>query len=1562
MFSASPNSLALSALFERQVERTPEAVALVLDSETLSYRELNARANRLAHRLRKLGVERDTLVALSVERSVELVVGILGILKAGGAYLPLDPSYPRDRLDFMLADSRAKLFVTHGASSALSTEQVLCVQIEDTALEPDHNLECTVEADQLCYVIYTSGSTGKPKGVLVTHENVVRLFEATHAWYGFDSADVWTLFHSCAFDFSVWELWGALLHGGKLVIVPYALSRSPDDFWRLLAREGVTVLNQTPSAFRQLAQAALSQQQPAALALRYVIFGGEALELQGLRAWFERFGDQQPRLVNMYGITETTVHVTYRPIGWQDVHAGLGSVIGVPIPDLGIHLLDAQQSPVAEGEAGEIYVSGAGLARGYLNRPELTAQRFVTLAPSPVTAPTRLYRTGDLARRLPNGEFEYLGRIDQQVKLRGFRIELGEIESAIAEHPAVSEVVVVVREDNPGDKRLVAYLASPEGSELMEALRAALRTRLPEHMVPAAFVMLPKLPLTENGKVDRAALPAPAETRPDLDTEYEEPSGALERRIAALWQRLLRIDRVGANDRFFDLGGSSLLAVESLVELRRELGRSVPTMLLFEHPSARALAAALEDTHSQKAASETATLPRPLRSSVVEPIAIVGMAGRFPGARNVHELWQKLQGGRELVRFFDDAELDPRCAADAGDPRYVKARGVLEDADCFDAGFFGETRAQAELMDPQQRVLLEVAVAALEDAGIVPERHGNLIGVFAGTGHNTYLLKNVVQRGDRIAALGDLALILSNDKDFVATRIAHRLGLTGPALSVHTACSTSLVAVCQAVRSLLDHECDAALAGAASVTVPQHAGHLHVAGAMLSADGHTRSFDAAATGTVFSDGAGMVVLKRRSDAERDGDRIYALIRATAINNDGGDKASFTAPSVAGQAAVIARAHAAADIDPETISYVEAHGTATALGDPIEVEALTRAFRMRTERRGFCALGTIKSNLGHLTAASGVAGLIKTALCLHHRALVPSLFFEQPNPSIDFAATPFYVQTRAEPWPPSAAQLPRRAGVSSFGVGGTNAHVVLEEASRHERAATPRPLELLLLSAKSATALARAADELSAHLAQQPSEALADVAYTLQSRRQHFAQRLYVVCSDRDQAIAQLQRPAQARKLTRRDTPVAFVFPGQGAQYAGMGRELYAHEPVFKRCVDRCAELFLPELGHDIRELLCATDSELASVEVQLQQTALAQPALFTLEYALATLWLSWGVTPCALSGHSIGEFVAATLAGVFSEGSAVALVAQRGRLMQSMPSGSMLSVRASAERIAARIAEPLALAAINSPKLCVISGPTQPLEALRSQLESEGIAVKRLKTAHAFHSAMMDPVIEPFAALVREAAPRAPRIPIVSTATGALLSDQQATDPRYWAEQLRVPVQFTSALRTLWLDPSRVLLEVGPGFSSALSAKQLVRERAEQAFASLDTSPAGEWRALNEALGRLWLAGVPIDWAALQGHTARTPCALPSYPFARERHWLEPTHAVAAERPSNAAARELSAGSTAQVLQPLAAAESGAADPEALAQIFATQLNLMQAQLAALSRSADDEAPEPHVG
>ncbi len=991
------NGPSLAVRFEQQVDRSPARTAIVFEGRHVTYAELNSRANQLAHFLRAKGIGPEALVGLFLERGVDLLVGMLGIVKAGAAYLPMDLAYPRDRLAFMANDARAKVVLTSTSSGAIldaGAASVVSLDGEWSAIAayPDTNPAHSNTPDSLAYVIYTSGSTGTPKGCEVTHGNVIRLFAATDAWFHFSPDDVWTMFHSHAFDFSVWEIWGAWLFGGSVVVVPQSVSRSPDQFLELLAREHVTVLNQTPSAFKQLTAAVAARSAPVALALRSVIFGGEALELEALRPWVDRYGDDAPQLINMYGITETTVHVTYRRIHRADIDAGIGSVIGVPIPDLSVYVLNEERQPCAIGVPGELYIGGAGVSRGYLRREELTAQRFITWRSQSSATPQRLYRSGDLARWLPGGGLEYLGRIDQQVKIRGFRIETGEIESVLARHPGVRSCAVVPRSDRGPEPRLVGYVVPVAADLAHAALREHLKAALPEYMVPAAFVMLSALPITEHGKLDRRALPAPERARPELESPYVAPIGPMETACCAAFAELLQLDRVGRDDNFFELGGDSLLAVQTSERLALLLGQRVTAAAVFTNASPASLAESLAGT-SVTSAKGTAAGARRTNRIEREPIAIIALAGRLPGAETTEEFWANLLAARDSVTVFSDAELDASIPASLrADPAYVRSRSVLRDPEGFDPGFFGLSQRDAEIMDPQQRLLLELAWECLERGGYAPDRlarDGHAVGVFAGTYSSDYIQKHVYANMDVVDRVGAFAVMLANDKDFVATRIAHRLNLTGPAISVHTACSTALVAIVQAVDSLRAGRCSMALAGGAAMTFPPRSGYLYQEGAMLSSDGATRTFDASASGTVFGDGGALVLLKRLSDAVADGDQIYAVIRGAALNNDGGNKASFTAPSADGQARVIAAAHSDADVEPRSISYVEAHGTATPMGDPVEVEGLTRAFQLGatgTTDTGFCRIGTAKSNIGHVVAASGAVGVMKTALALTHETI------------------------------------------------------------------------------------------------------------------------------------------------------------------------------------------------------------------------------------------------------------------------------------------------------------------------------------------------------------------------------------------------------------------------------------------------------------------------------------------------------------------------------------------------------------------------------------------------
>jgi acyl transferase domain-containing protein/thioesterase domain-containing protein/SAM-dependent methyltransferase len=872
-----------------------------------------------------------------------------------------------------------------------------------------------------------------------------------------------------------------------------------------------------------------------------------------------------------------------------------------------------------------------------------------------------------------------------------------------------------------------------------------------------------------------------------------------------------------------------------------------------------------------------------------EAIAIIGMAGRFPGADGPEALWARLCAGDECLTQLTDEELDaagvPRETY--RDPRYVRARGRLREAEVqgFDHAFFGMSLREAELTDPQHRLFLECAWEALERAGHDPRHHRGPIGVFGGAASPGYLVHHVHARTPLGDIVSELPALLGNDKDHLCTRTSYKLDLRGPSLTVQSACSTGLVAVHAACQSLLGYQCDLALAGAVSLTFPLDAGYLHQPGNIASPDGHCRAFDARAEGAVGGDGVAVVALKRLSEALADGDHIHAVILGVAINNDGAAKVGYTAPSLDGQAEVIAMAHALAQVNAGSIGYVEAHGTGTALGDPIEIAALTRAFRSSTRAEGSCAVGSLKTNLGHLNTAAGIAGLIKATLAVEHGLIPASLHFETPSPAIDFTRSPFYVSRTLHPFPEGAG--PRRAGVSAFGIGGTNAHAVLEQAPAVAPRAWARPRLIFPLSARSPEALEAASQRLAEALLQHPERDLADVAHTLQIGRRAFAQRRFICASTREEALAALRTPGPSTSAGRapEQASVVFLFPGQGAQHAAMAAELHRDEPVFREHFDRCAALLAPTLGVDLRALL--------GTEQLARDPALVQPALFSVEYALARLWMHWGITPAAMLGHSLGEYVAACLAGVFSLEDVLALVAARGKLMASLPAGAMLAVPCGEQEARALCSAGLSLAAVNGPQAAVLSGPLAAIEALERRLIAEGRSGTRLRASHAFHSAMMDPILDDFRAALRRVRFHAPRIPYLGNLRGTWVSEAEATDPEHWIGHLRGTVRFADGLAELASLERGVLLEVGPGRSLGALALQRAKETATPVISSLPSasSAGGEGEALIEAVGRLWIAGAPIDWRARdEGDRRRVP--LPTYPFERQRCWIDRPHAI----------------------------------------------------------------------
>lgn len=880
-----------------------------------------------------------------------------------------------------------------------------------------------------------------------------------------------------------------------------------------------------------------------------------------------------------------------------------------------------------------------------------------------------------------------------------------------------------------------------------------------------------------------------------------------------------------------------------------------------------------------------------------KPVAVIGWAGRFPGADDVGEFWNNLLGGLESISFYSEDELRSAGIAESSieDPDYIRANPAIDGAELFDAGYFGVGAREAAVIDPQQRILLEVAADALGHAGYDPRRFSGPIGMFAGAAANEYYPENVAVTPGVLEATGSLVGKLSNDTDYVATSIAYRLNLRGPAVTMVTACSTSLVTMHYACRSLQLGECEMALAGGVEIRLPLVAGYPYSPGSIFSADGRVRAFDAAANGTVFGAGAGLVLLKPLAAAIADGDTIITVIRGSAVNNDGSDKSAFSAPSPGGQRRAIKSALSDAGVDPATIGYVEAHGTGTSVGDPLELEALSTAYGGAMGRPGRCAISSVKSNVGHLGAAAGVTGFIKAAQCLRTGLLPPVINVDTPNPALDLESGMFRINTELEEWGPVPGAGVRRAGVSSFGIGGTNAHLILEEPPKPAPSSPPaRRLQLLPLSARTRPALDEVAGRLGAELASHPQLALADVAYTLSTGRTMHDVRRALVCADtsaaRELCGAAGRLPSEQAASDRWAT---LLFPGQGAQYPGMGRGLYDSDPVFRAVVTQCADHLRERHGLDLLDLLFSVADGAAE---RLARTEFTQPAVFVVEYAMTRALQSWGVEIADMAGHSIGEYVAACVAGVFSLTDALDLVVDRGRLMQALPTGSMLAVPLPEDLLRPLLPPTLDIAAVNSPELTVVAGPDDEIKLFAELVGSLGAVPRPVRTSHAFHSQMMEPILDQFRSRVAEVELRAPTLPFVSNVTGTWITDEEATDPNYWARHLRSCVRFSDALTMLAPRPDRLLFEVGPGRTLTTFAASVAAEPAAAAISTMRVAQQtkDDLEVALGALGSYWTRGGVVDWTRHFAAEKRRRVPLPAYPYDRSRYWIDPPARTAA--------------------------------------------------------------------
>ncbi|MTW01740.1 type I polyketide synthase, partial [Pseudoduganella ginsengisoli] len=1258
----------------------------------------------------------------------------------------------------------------------------------------------------------------------------------------------------------------------------------PEHWLALMQQHGVTLWNTVPQLAELLAESA--EQDGANLnQLRVAMLSGDWIPT-GLAARLKGCAPHV-RVMGLGGATEGSIWSIWHEIG-TPVPAHWSSIpYGVAMPNQQMYVLNDEQAHCPVGVIGEIHIGGAGVALNYWGDEQRTAASFFEHATL-----GRLYRTGDLGRWHRDGYIEFAGRKDKQLKLRGYRVELGEIEHALAQVAGVKQAVVLAVDDAAlGAKFLAAYYVAAEALE-HDALTAALRHSLPEYMVPSVFMHLEALPLTANGKLDTARLPAATRVRSGVRTQ---PATALEQQLCGIWSDVLGLDRasIGLDDNFFDLGGNSILMIRMKTHIDKALGRSGLELTdLFKYSSISQLAAFLGAGQAGQGAAVQAAAPAKVRQAAEHDIAVVAVNGSFPKAADVAGFWQNIVNGAECFDTLDldSCELNGVPSAFLQHKDYVPTSGHVQDIDKFDPAFWNLSVNDAKMIDPQIRKFLECAWQALELAGHINDRRSLAIGVYAGMSDSKYSESRIHRNAGLADSLMTFGTAHLNEKDYLATRVSYLLGLTGPSLNINTACSTSLVAIAEACKNLAYGECDVALAGGVALPMPDNHGYIYQPGGIFAQDGHCRTFDAQASGTVGGAGVGVVVLKRLSDALRDGNHVIAVIKGYAVNNDGDRKAGYMAPSIVGQTQCIVDAQRRAGVSAASISYVECHGTGTALGDPIEIAALHDAFSANAGPDGYrCKLGAVKANIGHAGSAAGVAGFIKVCAMLQNKLIPGQINFASANPAINLGRTSFEIPVASQPWD-SPAGAPRRAGVSSFGFGGTNAHVILEEYVPAQAAAVPAQDGYLSfpVTAKSAGSVRRYCEALADQLEREPQLALADVAYTLQHKREHFAHRKVLAARDSAALIAALRGAGPVLRASREAAQLVFMFSGQGSQYAGMARGLYHSEPLFRDTVDYCASIVSAVGKCDFPALL------FPAVEAAdtLAPTRWSQPALFVTGYALAKLLASFGVEPDVLIGHSIGEYVAATLAGVFTLEDALFVVAKRGEYMQQMPAGTMLSVQAEPAQLLPLLPEDVCIALYNGPRHLVVSGPTAAVRRLQASLAQADMPCVELHTSHAFHSPMMAGAAGKLAELLRSIPLRAPRQRLVSNVSGELMTAEQAMSPDYWAQHLLQPVQFSQGMQTvLALCPNPVLMELGPGrvlgTLAQLQSEGRTLATVQTLPAARDGAAADDVQCFHQAVGALWSLGYGVDPARIW----RTPAGarqavLPPYQFEQMVCWL----------------------------------------------------------------------------
>lgn len=1484
--------LCLHQLVELVSESYYDKVALACANTAVKFGELNSLANRLARALVQRDIGNGDLVGVALERSIDLVAVLLAISKTGAAYVPIDPTLPAERIKQIMDDVCPKvLIIGVNTPETFSFWRAVCLTVGEllhkTLGSDSSNLGSVVRSNYLAYVMYTSGSTGRPKGVEISHGNVSNLLLSMKKEPGCDETDRLLAITTVSFDMAVLELFLPLICGATTVIAQGHEVTDMTVLAKLMERHQVTIMQGTPTIWQMLLDSGW-QGKPR---LTKILCGGEALSRQ-LADRLLACGDM---MWNMYGPTEATVYASiWRVCRDHDV------IIGNAIDNCHLYVLDANLLPVPLGCSGELYIGGAGVARGYRNNSGLTRYRFLD---NPFDTGL-MYRTGDLARFLAPEKLSLLGRIDDQVKIRGYRIELGDIETAITEFEGISGAVVICR-----DGRLVAYcirkrisksgVVVPE-TTLDRVLRPWLAERLPAYMMPAFFVEMESFPVSINGKIDRKALPEPTTALQALaDTA---PASELETDILAIWSRVLGHNRINVDDNFFDIGGDSARVVRVKTELERLLGQPVSSPKLFEYYTIKSLAAYLNS--SSHIAAPKSVSNRGLGKSA-EDIAIISMACRLPGGiSSPKDFWKLLERGGDVITDVPNDRWNTGALNGMSSNAHVsfcRRGGFIPSIHSFDISLFGISPREADALDPSQYMMLETCWEGFERAGYtMGQLRDSQTGVFIGTSN---ILAHQRFNPSTIRNLGDLDgyTVTGSAGATMSGRISYQLGLQGPAMTIDTACSSSLVTTHLACAALREGECDLAVSGGVSLmTNPGlHAEFSRLHG--MSPDGRCRSFSNDSEGTGWSEGSAVVVLKRLSDAQKDGDLVHAIIRGTAVNHDG-RSASLTTPSGAAQQRLIHKALATARLEPADIDYIEAHGTGTKLGDPIEATALSQVFSASRDGEEPLWIGSAKSNIGHTQAAAGLVGVLKVILAMQNGILPQTLHVTEPTLAVDWQSARMLPVLNKRPWI-SRGSRPRRAGVSAFGIGGTNAHVIVEEPPKPTKVASDEnstvrlpSITPFLVSGHTEPALRIQAERLYKHIhSQVHQDNLANLAYSLATTRSHFRKRVALMAEGKTELLAKLSsicrpdsdalQPNHAAEVPK----VAMVFTGQGSQWPGMGRDLSMIYPVFREAISEVASKFT-ELKLPLLDVMWATPN--STDATQLNRTDYAQPALFALEVALWRLWQSWGVKPDFIFGHSLGEVAAAHVAGILDLPDACRLVAARGQLMQAQSGNTkMVSLEVSATEVTTTIeqlgfTDSVDVALYNTPMQTVISGDSDDIDKVANYFASHGRKTKTLIVGHAFHSRHMDSMLPDFRSVVNTLSFNTSQLNVISSLDGKLAKKGQLQQAEYWVKQVREPVRFNDGVQTLAHQHGvSVFLEVGPQSVLCGMGEACLADDDRTNFVTWLPSLASHKNGtltLQRSVVELFLRRVPIDWLAYFRPFGCQRVEIPTYAFQRD--------------------------------------------------------------------------------